>query len=199
MKHTHSHHIIPKHAGGTDDPSNLVELTLEEHIAAHKKRYDELGEDYDRIAYQMMSGKIGKEAGIKQVQQEAGRQSKGRKWSPEQKARHSKKILTLWPDSRKETMSEKRSGEGHHYFGKERSEETKAKISAAITGTKKGPPTDETKAKISKALTGKTRQPLTDEQKRKISEAQKARLAIYNPQKGKKRGPYGPRKKREVV
>ena len=24
----HKHHIIPKHKGGTDDPSNLVELTV---------------------------------------------------------------------------------------------------------------------------------------------------------------------------
>jgi len=25
---THKHHIIPKHIGGTDDPSNLIELTI---------------------------------------------------------------------------------------------------------------------------------------------------------------------------
>ena len=30
----HSHHIIPKHIGGTDDPSNIIELTVEEHAAA---------------------------------------------------------------------------------------------------------------------------------------------------------------------
>lgn len=24
----HKHHIIPKHAGGTDDASNIVELTV---------------------------------------------------------------------------------------------------------------------------------------------------------------------------
>ena len=26
----HKHHIIPKHMGGNDDPSNLIELTVEE-------------------------------------------------------------------------------------------------------------------------------------------------------------------------
>ena len=39
----HKHHIIPKHMGGTDDPSNLIELTVEEHAEAHKilfEKYD---------------------------------------------------------------------------------------------------------------------------------------------------------------
>jgi hypothetical protein len=31
----HSHHIIPKHAGGSNDSDNLVELTIREHILAH--------------------------------------------------------------------------------------------------------------------------------------------------------------------
>jgi hypothetical protein len=26
----HIHHIIPKHIGGTDEPSNLIELTVKE-------------------------------------------------------------------------------------------------------------------------------------------------------------------------
>lgn len=30
-----SHHIVPKCIGGTDDPSNLVDLTLREHYIAH--------------------------------------------------------------------------------------------------------------------------------------------------------------------
>jgi len=31
----HRHHIIPKHAGGTDDISNFTYLTIREHIIAH--------------------------------------------------------------------------------------------------------------------------------------------------------------------
>jgi hypothetical protein len=48
----HKHHIIPKHIGGTDDPSNLVELTVEEHAEAHRKLWEEHGRWQDFIAWQ---------------------------------------------------------------------------------------------------------------------------------------------------
>jgi hypothetical protein len=44
--------------GGTDDPSNLKELTVKQHARAHKKLYKEHGKWEDRIAYQMLSGQI---------------------------------------------------------------------------------------------------------------------------------------------
>tara|TARA_Y100000310_G_C20129437_1_gene555170 strand:+ start:33 stop:503 length:471 start_codon:yes stop_codon:yes gene_type:complete len=31
----HKHHIVPRYAGGTNDPSNLVELTIVEHANIH--------------------------------------------------------------------------------------------------------------------------------------------------------------------
>ena len=48
----HKHHIIPRHMGGTDDPTNLVELTVEEHALAHKKLYEEHGCWQDYVAWQ---------------------------------------------------------------------------------------------------------------------------------------------------
>ena len=39
----HKHHIIPKHMGGTDDPSNLIELSVEEHAEAHKVLFEKYG------------------------------------------------------------------------------------------------------------------------------------------------------------
>ena len=55
-KHTvHKHHIIPKHVGGTDDPSNLVELTVEEHADAHKKLYEQYGRWQDKVAWMGLS------------------------------------------------------------------------------------------------------------------------------------------------
>lgn len=53
----HKHHIIPRHMGGTDDPSNLVELTVEEHAAAHRLLYEQHGKLQDKIAWLMLSGK----------------------------------------------------------------------------------------------------------------------------------------------
>ena len=52
----HIHHIIPRHMGGTDDPSNLVELTVAEHAQAHKELYEQHGKHEDKLAWLMLSG-----------------------------------------------------------------------------------------------------------------------------------------------
>jgi hypothetical protein len=54
----HKHHIIPKHRGGTDDPSNIVELSIEEHADAHRKLYEEDGNEFDKIAWNVLSGQM---------------------------------------------------------------------------------------------------------------------------------------------
>lgn len=53
----HKHHIIPRHMGGSDDPSNLVELTITEHADAHRVLYERYGKIQDKIAWLMLSGK----------------------------------------------------------------------------------------------------------------------------------------------
>lgn len=60
MKVIHKHHIIPKHAGGTDDPSNLVELTVEEHAEAHRLLFEQYGKWQDEIAWKALGGQITK-------------------------------------------------------------------------------------------------------------------------------------------
>lgn len=71
MTKLHKHHIIPKHMGGTDDPSNLVELTVEEHAQAHKKLWEEDGQEWDRIAWLALSGQINMSEAKRLVQAEA--------------------------------------------------------------------------------------------------------------------------------
>jgi hypothetical protein len=63
----HLHHIIPRHAGGSDDPSNLVELTIEEHAEAHRVLYETHGRDEDRWAWLGLSGQIGKDEILRQI------------------------------------------------------------------------------------------------------------------------------------
>ena len=57
----HIHHIIPRHMGGTDDPSNLIELTVEEHATAHLKLYEQYKNEKDLLAYQCLMGYLSKE------------------------------------------------------------------------------------------------------------------------------------------
>lgn len=57
----HTHHIVPKHAGGTDEPSNLTELTVEEHAEAHRVLFEKYGRPQDEIAWKALSGLITKE------------------------------------------------------------------------------------------------------------------------------------------
>lgn len=53
----HKYHIIPKHMGGSDDTSNIVELSVEEHSQAHLRLYEQYGKKEDLCAYYMLSGR----------------------------------------------------------------------------------------------------------------------------------------------
>jgi hypothetical protein len=51
----HKHHIVPKHQGGTDDPSNLIKVNIAMHAFMHKMLYEEHHNPYDLIAYKVLS------------------------------------------------------------------------------------------------------------------------------------------------
>lgn len=69
QKGLHAHHIIPRHAGGTDDPSNIIFLTVEQHAEAHRLLFEQYGRWQDKLAWQMLSGMLGNEDAIRIAQQ----------------------------------------------------------------------------------------------------------------------------------
>jgi hypothetical protein len=70
---THKHHIIPKYKGGTDDPFNLVEVTVTQHAMFHYCNWRLWGEKYDWLAWRGLTGEIGKEEIILQARLEGSR------------------------------------------------------------------------------------------------------------------------------
>ena len=52
----HKHHIVPRHAGGTDDPSNLIEVSREVHAGLHYELYLKHNKKEDLCAYYMLTG-----------------------------------------------------------------------------------------------------------------------------------------------
>ena len=128
----HNHHIIPKHAGGTDSPDNLVRLTVEEHAKAHRKLYEEYGRWEDKLAYQGLAGFKGKEEIIKELQREGSQKSSGNSGHPH-------------TEESKQKMREAMTG-------RKLTEETRKKMSEAHKT--RPPTTEETKRKIGKANKG---------------------------------------------
>ena len=77
----HKHHIIPRHMGGTNDPSNLIELTPEEHAEAHRKLWEEHGRWQDYCAWVGLAKYSTNKEHIRLVIQESNRARKGMKYN----------------------------------------------------------------------------------------------------------------------
>lgn len=63
----HKHHIIPRYMGGSDDPSNLVMLTVEEHAEEHRKLFELYGNQKDYLAWKGLLGLMKKEDIVKEL------------------------------------------------------------------------------------------------------------------------------------
>ena len=151
----HKHHIVPRHMGGSDDSSNLIELTVEEHAEAHRELWEQYSNIKDYCAWKGLEGTIGKEEIIRLLMDPTGR---------------------VHTEETKQKMSEAHKGKPKH------TEESKEKLRQFRTGMKLS---EEHKAKISKSLEGNTYmvgKKLSDETKKKISEAGKGNTnASKNP------------------
>ena len=184
----HRHHIIPRHAGGTDDPSNIVELTIEEHAEAHRKLYEEHGRWQDRIAWLGLAGLVGRDELLLEVARETGKKQRGKPKHTEESKAKLREVNTGRVKS-----EEERAKIGAAHKGKTMSKETRAKLSAARKGKKMGPLSEEHKASISAAQKGRK---LTEEHKAKLKAARKNRIITEETRKkmsaalkGKNRGP----------
>ena len=88
QKGLHRHHIVPRHAGGTDDDSNIVYLTPDEHAQAHLTLYETYGKMEDLIAYRGLSGMQDSIECISQIQSHAvSKANKTRVWTEEGRAK----------------------------------------------------------------------------------------------------------------
>jgi hypothetical protein len=83
----HWHHIIPKHMGGSNDASNLIKLSVEEHAEAHRKLYEEHGHWQDFVAWKSLSGQMtmdeASKYAIRQGQLNSANKHRGKKRPPE--------------------------------------------------------------------------------------------------------------------
>ena len=87
----HKHHIIPKHRGGTDDPSNIIEVSVEEHAELHLAEYLTYGLKEDWLAYRGLSGIIDTVECVREAQSIAtSKANKIRVWSQETRKKHSR-------------------------------------------------------------------------------------------------------------
>lgn len=184
----HIHHIVPKHMGGTDDPSNLIELSVEEHAEEHRKLYENCGNELDRIAYEALSGMIGKEEVIKKVLSESGKRggskgkgriawNKGKKmWSEEEKKRISEnkkgKVLNLSEEGR-----EKLRETGKKNKGRKRSEEFCETQSKRLKGKKQSKKQAEQSRKNAIGNKSRVGQKKGEEELKKLSDTLKAKYA----------------------
>ena len=112
---THKHHIVPRHAGGTDDKSNLVELTVEEHADAHRKLYEQYGRQGDYIAWKALSGQIsGAEAQRLAVKNRDTSYMKTPEWS----VMMSEKVQGVWDSGKRKKIDRLKSNKYHTPSGK---------------------------------------------------------------------------------
>jgi hypothetical protein len=67
------HHLIPRHMGGSDEPSNLVKCNTAMHVFFHKQLHEEHGKIEDYLAYKGLEGQLSKDEIMLTLSREGGR------------------------------------------------------------------------------------------------------------------------------
>lgn len=151
----HIHHIIPEYMGGTSDPSNLIELSIEEHAEAHRKLYEQNGNWQDYCAWQALSGRIGQEEILRMKQ---GMANKGKKRTPEQIERIKLAVKLRnerWKKDPK-LMAEANRKRSESMKGRKKSKEAIENWKQSRKNNNESWHSKETKLKISNGLKGNT-------------------------------------------
>lgn len=127
----HKHHIIPKHIGGSNDPSNLVLLTIEEHAETHRILYEEHGRWQDYIAWKSLSKQMSSSEATK-LAQILGNLGK----ITSEKTKEKLRKINLGKKHTIETKTKQslaNKGRTPHNKGKHNTEEQKQKISQKLS------------------------------------------------------------------
>lgn len=186
----HWHHIIPRHAGGTDEPSNLVRLSVEEHAEAHRVLWEQYGRPQDKLAWLLLSGKtdeaeaariqLTKDVMIRRWQDPDAREKQaermkgnkigvGRKWTPTDKT---KQRISA---SQKKRFEE----QPHNRIGTMHTEETKEKIRQSCKANSAHK--ENSLINLEKARIARKGKPQTDHQKQRAREANAAQWQVTTP------------------
>lgn len=170
--YTETHHIQPRSLGGTDDISNLVELTAREHFICHWLLTKmTTGEDRAKMIYALNGMKRSNKFAQRYETKITARVYENLK--KEFAAIHSANMKGREPWNRGVPMTEEQREKNRiAATGKKMSAESISKRVAKVQGQKRS---QETKDKIRNALKGKPKGPMSEENKRKISEGSKGK------------------------
>jgi hypothetical protein len=138
--------------GGSDDPSNLIELTIEEHAEAHRLLYEQYGNWQDKVAWQGLLGLVGHEDIMQEMYK--ARQGQGNSMygkpcfynmTEEEKNRWRENLSKSAKGKKKpegfaEKCRERMSGEGNPMHGKEPWNKGKSCPASESSKIKKGKP-----------------------------------------------------------
>lgn len=146
--------------GGTDDPSNIKELSIIDHAQAHYDLWKQHGKLEDKAAWLMLSKGAGAEDSIKEL-----RLVGLIKWYKENKPK---------PRSAKSRLKQSRSNKGHPYYGggRVKGQKMSKAFSQAVSKGKKG-------IKCPRVAEANKNRVWTLVMKAKHSEASKRRWAKY--------------------
>jgi hypothetical protein len=127
--------------GGTNDPSNLVELSVLEHAEAHRQLYLKHNKEEDRLAWLALSGQASKEQIVKEgkkIGRQNANESLEKRYGPDWRRVVSQKgraalqdILEVDPDYLKKRNKKS-------FLNKKHTDETKEKMSQSAKGKGQG-------------------------------------------------------------